>query len=288
MKKNVILLSVLSFVLLFASCKKDKTINEMKNTDPTEQKILSFKAKLQNPEKNNETMRIDSAVWYIEAALNYTYCDTAKTTAGIDSFFVNITIDENNEINFNNIVNAYNQLNTDLQNTLGNNTMRLADVEFINNNNKSNEKQLKLTVVKTTTNLLSWNFGPDDNWYFSEKKGKCDGTCIGNDAVTQLNKKANYSISYPVGDSYLTDIERLGYWNIYFIANANYCCPYNQLNNWLNIGKSDVQQHKPTNKDIVNYEYWQDILTGDKTTTYGLTIWGHYGIWHVTNNGNEQ
>ena len=285
MKKIVTLALIMSIIVGFNACKKDTSFKEVKNNDPTEQKILNFKAKLQNPDKNNETMSIDSAVWYIEAALNYDYCDTSKATIGIDSFFVNVQVNEDGTFNFTEIVNAYNQLNTDLQDYIGENTMMLADIEFANNNNKSNEQTVKMTVVKTNGSLQSWYFGPDDYWYLAELNGKCDGTNIGYDASTETNRKANYSLSRPNGDAYLTDIET-NYLMQHYIQGGEYkCCSPDELNDALNNGKIFASEHKPANKDIIDYHFMLDQAV---KSYYALTNTPVYGIWHITNPGEEQ
>ena len=75
--KNIIRLFtfMLTVSIIFTACNKDTSLTEeVKNIDPTEQKILNFKEQMKSGDKSGETMSMDSAVWYIEAALNYTYC----------------------------------------------------------------------------------------------------------------------------------------------------------------------------------------------------------------------
>ena len=70
-------------------------------------------------------MEKDSVIWYIEAALNYTY-GNIKTSdvVGIDSFFVNIIVEETNQINFDQIIYAYNQFNYNITNLPNGNLMK--------------------------------------------------------------------------------------------------------------------------------------------------------------------
>ena len=276
---------LLAISIVFTACNKDTSLTKVKNIDPTEQKILNFKEKMKTGDKSGETMTIEDAVWNIEAALNYTHCNTGENeeVIGINSVFVTVNVSDDGEMNFNDITTVYNQLNADLVNMLGGNTMRVADIEFVETTDKSGEQNLKLTVVETKggfTHLTT--FGPDDYWRFSELKGKCDGSFFGTkDAVTQLNVKANAMTAYPNGHVYVTDVEEICHWDIYWIADANYCCEPSQLNEWLSDGKADVVSYKPANKSVLSYEFWQDVASGNNTT-YGLTVTGHYGIWHIS------
>ncbi len=75
MKKTLIVL--VAVVLAMVACDKDEQ-NEITTpvlkVDTTTKKILAFKAKLDTEARGNESYIVDSAVWYLEGALNYTYC----------------------------------------------------------------------------------------------------------------------------------------------------------------------------------------------------------------------
>jgi len=73
MKK--IFLYTLMLMIVAISCKKDQNATNGSVNQKTDIKtlILNFKDKLENHLKDGETYTADSAVWYVEALLNYTY-----------------------------------------------------------------------------------------------------------------------------------------------------------------------------------------------------------------------
>ena len=159
--------------------------------------------------------------------------------------------------------------------------MRVADLEFIESNNKSGEETLKLTVVETK-GIIQYltTFGPNDYWYFAGLGGKCDGTWLfqgERDASTELDRKANMVVSMPYPHGFVTDVEILEWMNIYFMHGPLYCCAPDALNEWLDEGKIDADNNKPENKDIIVYDFWHDMTTG---SSYGLILDVTYGIWH--------
>ncbi len=75
---KITLIGALAFS--FFGCEKDEF--EMKNTtnfDNTEQRIIDFKAGIAKKDRNGENMHIDSLIWYVEAAMNYSYCHPGLT-----------------------------------------------------------------------------------------------------------------------------------------------------------------------------------------------------------------
>ena len=75
MKKTIIICVIAIFAI--TACKKENTtnMNQEPQTDSqkTEALILAFKDKLDNHLKDGTVYAADSAVWYVEALLNYTY-----------------------------------------------------------------------------------------------------------------------------------------------------------------------------------------------------------------------
>ena len=288
MIKRTLLITIFIFALisLFTSCEKKTELLENK-TDVTEQKILSFKDKINSTNKSNETLSIDSAVWYIEAALNYTHCNSeAVEIVAIDSIFVPININNENKIRFDNISLAYNQLNTNLLNILGENNMSLADIEFVENLNKNGEKQLKLTVVETRGIPNYWTFGEDDYWHLW--RGRCDGS---SDAYTcdEIDRRANYSIPILSGNSYVTDVQTNYYCGDeytpeFFCWDSNHerCLSPSEMRYYLMKLKefANLESIKPTNKSIIHYDLVNDGIVG--RNWIGHSAWLTYGIWHTT------
>ena len=90
-KLSILSLAVFVLAATIYSCSKQEqtkpTTTEISQSDADiliENKIRAFKGKMEfqreNPSyKNGESMSVDSAVWYMEAASNQTYADGAST-----------------------------------------------------------------------------------------------------------------------------------------------------------------------------------------------------------------
>jgi hypothetical protein len=268
------IISISAFLLitciLFTACTKDEAITEETILDPTEQKILDFKAKLESPEKSNETMTVEEAVWNIEAALNYSYNDlNANAFISYNLIRIPIQLSDNGEIEFDEITSTYFELESLLTGFIGENSLSLADIEFIENKNKSDEGELKMTTIVKGSIPNLQDFGSTDYWKAIWEEGKCGeytGQEVGKDAATQLMYKANLTRSAPI-DGYITDIETiydfcgLYPWDEDYLFHAygsgntiqNSCIEPNEMNYWLNQLKQLANNNAPLNKEIVGY-----------------------------------
>ncbi len=228
MKKNVILFMILSLVMMFTACKKDTSLTNVK-LDPTEQKILNFKEKMQNPNKSDETISIDSAVWYIEAALNYTYCIIPEEEVGNGLDFITKNESLTFEINISDgfvtiqdVTNSYNQIESEISGLLeginyDKKFIYLIDVEYEDTN--------KLNVIytlkyKENSNKSLWDI--TESWYpigWWEVKsyhhgGNCSQTDLNHDLITDIEKWI--SRNRPVyGGVYYTDNHNEGWFYSY-------------------------------------------------------------------------
>ncbi len=74
--KNLFL-SIIIIIAGFTACKKESntTSPATGSTPNLEQLILNFEQKLESGQKDGTTYAIDSAVWYVEALLNYSFCE---------------------------------------------------------------------------------------------------------------------------------------------------------------------------------------------------------------------
>lgn len=296
--KNVLVLFVISLIA-FQSCNKDTSLTEQEQIDPTEQKILNFKEKMKKGDKSGETMTIEDAVWNIEAALNYThgYHETAEVIL-IDSIFVPINISENEDVVFSDVIAAYNQIENGLINILGDNNMSIADIEFIQNSDKSGESTLKMTtIVKgVIPNLL--NFGETDYWkpFWGGKCGAYEGQYTDRSALTEIPRKANLLRAYPV-NGYITDISTVDFFPydnydyqdyLFYQSGHNNVVPFEQaclnpteMNYWLAKIKLLASDYTPTGKEIVGYNMdWAGYDVVDGPWYYTHTGHISYGIFH--------
>jgi len=205
--KNIIRLFtfILAIGITFTACNKDTSLTEVKDIDPTEQKILDFKEKMKSADKSGETMSIEDAVWNIEAALNYTYCIVSEEEVGngLDfdtsndsiSFSVNVI---NNTVSIQEATNAYNQMENEIANLLAEidynvKFMYLIDVEYGEENNFGVRYTIK---YKEGSDKYLWDITEDwypIDWYNSNTNsmvhgGNCSGTNPNADLITDIGK----------------------------------------------------------------------------------------------------
>ena len=139
---------------------------------------------------------IDSAVWYIEAALNYTYCMHTEDDPIIDELIID-TI----KFNFNTsqgIIPIHEVAN--IYNAMADHTA--TEFEKIENSDKdiifqdAFADENKLTIITVYgIKIVPDAFRPfEEEWKFGLEMGKCDGTNIGSDAAIEITKKANFRI----------------------------------------------------------------------------------------------
>ena len=228
MKYKFLLLPIAGMFIIaaiFVSCsKQDQTelnssspeISQSKADILIENKIRAFKGKLEhlreNPQfKSGETIEVDSAVWYIEAASNQTYGD-AGTPFGelvIDSFNIDVPA-SNGEIQLNDILVAYDEMINGLSDSYN----------AIPDENKHlvlNDVSLKSEDAGTATFGITAGFGVEgddgtsgifnDPWWWGLLKGKCDDTYVGTDAAEQIEHKIHMRRGVPSGHAYYTDVD---------------------------------------------------------------------------------
>nr|NQU91908.1 hypothetical protein [Bacteroidota bacterium] len=208
MKNSILFL--IAFSLIMISCKKENTDTpEMGNPENNvETLILNFKNKLENHLKDGTVYSADSAVWYVEALLNYTY---GFATAQYCTF-------ENDSVDI-------------ILNTNGNNgysIQELAEVyEYLEENVLANKPEgtyifaidVSLTVNNNTTTFyagtgyakqLFSNFKSAEDtsgyWFWGEMLGMCGpdyGLYVGTDASDIIEALVNSTADY----EYFTNIE---------------------------------------------------------------------------------
>ncbi len=302
MKK--ITLIITAFTILFitlVSCNKDQELVQTEpQIDQTELKILAFKSKVESPvnPKSEETISVDSAIWYIEALLNYSYCEVnSAEVVKIDSVFVTIPTSSNGDFNINNVVEAYYQFNTDLNEMIDHNKMRITDISYVENDSKANTTTLKLTTVITGSVVptISFTFGDTDYWRPVYGDGKCDiysGQFIGYDAGTKLQSRTNYRIAYYLPYGYSTSVEVIstgaywGYQEYYWQGSENSCINPDEMNYWLSQVYTLTQLLTPSEeKRILYVNYDVDGYVGGSYLYHKADL--SYGIWNVKNIPNQ-
>ena len=305
--KKINLMTIIGIIALaLISCNKEnEIITELNEIDTTEQKILDFKDKITNKsnQKSEEIFEIDSVVWYIEATLNYTYCNPeVSDILNIDSVFINVPVSEDGNVTFSNVVNAYHDIYIGMNNiynqTSGDNKkIQIADIEIIESNSKINGKTLKLTTFISDFHYkLPEPFYPNDYWHPIFEAGKCgdyEGECIGCDGGSEIARHANQFINIPPG--YITDITVKNFYSNYYseylwneeLSHYNDAClSPNDLEDWKNklveLGGINI----PYGKRIINYSIEDEVITGNTLNAYSHSAHISYGVWH-SNNSQE-
>ena len=212
---------------IFYSCKKDNNgqstsvsdLEQSSHDKQIERLIINFKQKLEyireNPglKTSEEPLTVDSAVWYLEAAANYTYGDASFETGKfvVDSSFITVPANEG-EITFTDLQLAYDQAVDSLS----------ADYAAIDANSKQlivADISIKEITEGTVTLEVTSGFGTDDGcglgltntypWYWGWELGRCDGSGlgVGCDAADKIAQLANYEVPIPIGATYYTDVD---------------------------------------------------------------------------------
>ena len=96
--KKIFIICVIA-IFAFSACKKENTgdVNYTPQTDSQkiEAMILNFKDKLDNNLKDGTTYAADSAVWYVEALLNYTYGYATSEGCAFENDSIGTTVNTN-------------------------------------------------------------------------------------------------------------------------------------------------------------------------------------------------
>lgn len=217
---------------MLSSCNKEKQNQIVQNTDEEvawtkedlriQNSILDFQDKIKNNTfKNGETLELDSAVWYLEALLNFNYSTP-------DSSFVNLTIDttfefdmpvNNGEVYFEVIAEAAFEMEDHIVgflNAMPNSVKFLiaADVSIKDNEFKDGTKTITIVSGYGSEYIDHPNwyipFGENDYWQHGFDWGGCEtNSAIDSDAARQIQYKINnpnYSSTDPFPVGYVINI----------------------------------------------------------------------------------
>jgi hypothetical protein len=116
--KNTFITLIL-IAIFFTGCKKENTTGqpETQKVSGIEQRILNFEQQLQSGQKDGTAYAIDSAVWYVEALLNYNLGSEGVECSGItvDTAQANLPIPATGEYTLSQLETVYNQLMSQVQ-----------------------------------------------------------------------------------------------------------------------------------------------------------------------------
>jgi hypothetical protein len=306
--KSQIFLSLLVFTFFF-SCKKDSINTETVNESPrnVERLILDFKARLDATLKEGTTYAADSAVWYVEALLNYEMANNAHNFAELKFYRDSILLNgANGEFAIEELNAAYSYFNSLIAGILEQSEYPSLHTDFVH-------ISLKETGLKTFSNVLEITvctgistpinyelFGEDEDWYWGYNLGACGDNQ--SPEVTDAAKKLEYKFNRPlsVGPSgYFTSIENIevdgdayydennpGPWCNAMIFNYqplqappdDPCLESEELDYYLSKFDFIKNDNKPSGKDFKSVDVFEDIIPNMGVPNYFHKYKLFYGV----------
>ena len=179
--------------------------------------IENFKGKMEFDLKSGESISLDSAVWNMEATLNYDYADPDSASA----LFITrksvytLDIDANEFVTLTDVQTVYDLMEDtlemqflDLINTVK--IIVMCDVSV--DSTDSNKAYLTLTNGFGLDLPTQYDpFDEDDDWIWGTISGplagKCDGSDSTSDGSNELQKRLNNPLLVPGEQIFYTDIE---------------------------------------------------------------------------------
>jgi len=193
--KNLILIAIISLSSLSA-CKKENqnTAPAGENKQNLEQLILNFEQKLESGQKDGTTYATDSAIWYVEALLNYSFCEAGNQCHSIviDTLWTTVNDPGTNGFTIEQLETVFDDLEDDIaENQPENKIVYVIDLYAYPAGN--------LTVFEARTAYATLNepefkatADTSGNWYWGGDLGMCcpdSGLYVGMDASDVLESR---------------------------------------------------------------------------------------------------
>ncbi len=309
----IIFVIAMSFVAIYlASCKKNNNLTQKQelcsDDQKIEQQIIQFKNQLSDTKKSGEIVELDSAIWYINSALNYTYTFPYIEYSDYftDSAFVTMKISDD-AVTFTELVKTYRNIEKVLREqffSIKNTNKHLVTIDIEETDNCENStiefkiiSEVGVYNTEKSTKMSNTDnpFGSTDWWSFAFGDGKCHGYSggAGWDAAKKIsyavrNKLLPNSIMY-----YFTDPKV--FWEIlpyssssipngmgYYLYWGTPCVSPQNMNYYYNRLLEVVDYYKPAGKTFQNVilkgSYPTGIEKGDNAFHYIYKL--SYGIKH--------
>jgi hypothetical protein len=324
MKKNglnLLLIGLGLIALSLGSCKKDdgNASTDLPNDltlagdELLEQQIQAFRQRCKflydNPGiKEGGIVSADSAIWNMEAALNYVYSHQGLSCEETHPKSVEITLPclPGGEVNAVEVAQVYYKMIDSL--TAFYNGISAADKKILVSDieklpaTASNEVILKLNCVigeeDAPTTYLMNPFGTSDQWFYGYGQGKCGpyyGQGFGSDAAREIEKLQHWYKPKPPANHrvYYSDVEHFNVKGNDFV-NPDDQTPNDNLNDYLLFfnNPSLPNYHDCLNPDEMNFYFHRTyfVLTAPsmlraQTTPAGKQFVGVVIIGDQINNG---
>lgn len=230
--KKIKFITVLCIIALFTSiimnsCKKENNaISETKENNNFSQKdlkinrlISGFIEKMENVRENpalksGDEMPADSALWYIEATMNYSHSfpNEYYKEFKIDSAYFSIDKKTNGEVDLDELTQKYGALKSEVTNLyyaseFENKGLAVVDLTEISQTNDEISIMVETFTGNRGTNppdpQIDGPFEQGDNWMYGDLLGKCTGNeFIVSDAAEELFNEIVNEIPDPNGQYY--------------------------------------------------------------------------------------
>lgn len=302
---NKIVFVLIVSLITFFSCKKDSINTEKVNESPrnVEKLILDFKAKLDATLKDGTTYAADSAVWYVEALLNYSYGYATALGCTFETDTASIIVNSGgvNGYTLAQLSDVYEYLEENaLQNKPEDRYIFCIDVSLEVNGNQSNFTSVSAYAKQILPNYKS-TADTSGYWYWGDGLGMCgpdSGLYFGMDATDIIEASTNalaeydyftnlvsfgtlypddfYDPNFPFTDPYLLPYRYFVYYDSTG-PNLDFCLSPDHMAYYMgnNGAQYMVKELKPTNREfawcmVTSLSYgWYDIDRHIWAITYG-------------------
>lgn len=194
------------------------------------QDILQFLDKVEvyksNPNlKSDESMDVDSALWYLESCFNYSYGfpNEFYKTYQVDTIYLTLELTGNRRISMNALIAKYEQMIEEVRSVYHGTAFEQKGLALINLQEASGTTESIHFAVNVVTGektndippqpVLEGPFGDEDYWWYGEMLGRCNEFEGESDAAKQLMMAMNASLPDPIGNFYVinpVEISRTG------------------------------------------------------------------------------
>ena len=294
--------------IVAVSCKKEKqepssnnTEQALQSADNMDEYLISFKKKLLSAEKGGETIPLEQAQRDLGNLLNFDFGDAYHASNMFQRDTLHLTLSTTNgECDMAQLSAVYREAVDEIQGVYSKVNLPEKSVYYITcslmkeSKDETADIQLVVTTRGIDPSILITTFDETDNWRLDSLRGKCDGTCVGNDHMTRLTQAyyiTRVSHGCANGRLYYTDLI-----NDYFYASSfpqtdpagpyynwgfrlwcggpagvhNYCVGYEEMRYYL-VNLHDILDH------WMFLEYEEDVLTIDLSITDAYDPGGVYG-----------
>jgi hypothetical protein len=296
-----------SLTVLF-SCNKDSKIVPEDNNITSEytademalwNQLNNFNLKIKNGLKSEEFISPDSAMWYLEALFNVQQAvDTTFDDVASYERTYTLDVNANGTVNMSNVTALYNQLVTDLNTELA---MIDSDYKFLiiadlqQESLKSDEFNIKVTGGLGINPLVYYEpITNEDNWFYGNMLGRCDGTFAGqSDAGQELKRRFNDpKLAYPFPyNTWINPTHRevtpINYPTRIFnaVSPTSPCIEYDYLQNYLKQGHYIIYNSptsNPTGERPSGLYFKLMDLWSNNPNPLDNEYWHKYLIWYGT------